>query len=159
MAPQNGDVENGDVEKELRREAQPDAAEMGEYGNLVRYISTYKDGRRGSTVSSIVDDEEPKKKWWQRKSKGGVTGQFDTPDEWLNTDMRQGLSTHDVESRRKKTGWNELTTEHTNLFIQFLGYFQGPILYGKSLALLLASASIDRVTSYGTCCPPRCRSA
>ena len=136
MAPLNGDVENGDVEKELRGNPEPAADEnMGEYGNLVRYISTYKDGRRGSTVSSIVNDEEPKKKFWQKKSKG-TDGVFDTPDEWLNTDMKQGISDHDVETRRKKTGWNELTTEHTNLFIQFLSYFQGPILYGKSLPLL-----------------------
>ncbi|TVY23469.1 Plasma membrane ATPase [Lachnellula hyalina] len=139
MAPLNGDVENGDVEKELRGNPEPAADEnMGEYGNLVRYISTYKDGRRGSTVSSIANDEEPKKKFWQKKSKG-TDGVFDTPDEWLNTDMKQGLSDHDVETRRKKTGWNELTTEHTNLFIQFLSYFQGPILYVMELAVLLAA--------------------
>ncbi|TVY56610.1 Plasma membrane ATPase [Lachnellula cervina] len=133
MAPLNGDVENGDVEKELRGNPAPAADEnMGEYGNLVRYISTYKDGRRGSTVSSVAAEEEPKKKWWQKKAKG-TNGVFDTPEEWLNTDMKQGLSEHDVEARRKKTGWNELTTEHTNLFIQFLGYFQGPILYVPQL--------------------------
>jgi H+-transporting ATPase len=136
MAPLNGDVENGDVEKELRREGEPanDTAEMGEYGNLVRYISTYKDGRRSSVVSSIGGYEEPKKKWYQfGKSKGaGGDGSFETPEDWLTTDMRQGLSAHDVESRRKKTGWNELTTEKENLFLKFLSYFQGPILYGKS---------------------------
>ena len=134
MAPLNGDVENGDVEKEQRREAEPTDAEMGEYGNLVRYISTYKDGRRGSMVSSLNDDEEPKKKWYQfgkRKGAGG-DGSFETPEEWLTTDMRQGLSHNDVESRRKKTGWNELTTEKENMFLKFLSYFQGPILYGKS---------------------------
>ncbi|TVY45358.1 Plasma membrane ATPase [Lachnellula subtilissima] len=125
--------------KELRGNPEPAADEnMGEYGNLVRYISTYKDGRRGSTVSSVANEEEPKKKFWQKKSKG-TDGVFDTPDDWLSTDMKQGLSDHDVETRRKKTGWNELTTEHTNLFIQFLGYFQGPILYVMELAVLLAA--------------------
>ncbi|TVY48861.1 Plasma membrane ATPase [Lachnellula occidentalis] len=140
MAPLNGDVENGDVEKELRGNPAPAADEnMGEYGNLVRYISTYKDGRRGSTVSSVaLEEEEKKKHFWNRKAKG-ADGVFDTPDDWLNTDMKQGLSDHDVESRRKKTGWNELSTEHTNLFIQFLGYFQGPILYVMELAVLLAA--------------------
>jgi H+-transporting ATPase len=132
MAPPNGDVENGDVEKELQRDVQPnDGADMGEYGNLIRYISNYKDGRRGSTVSSLqVDEENEKKHFWQRKSKGGFAGNYETPEEWLNTDWKHGLSNQEVEQRRKKSGWNELTTEKENMFLKFLSYFQGPILYG-----------------------------
>lgn len=132
MAPPNGDVENGDAEKELQRDVQPnDGADMGEYGNLIRYISNYKDGRRGSTVSSLqVDEENKKKHFWQRKAKGGYSDNYETPEEWLGTDWKRGLTTHDVESRRKKTGWNELTTEKENMFLKFLSYFQGPILYG-----------------------------
>ena len=134
MAP-HGDLGNGDVEKDQRPvTAQPNEGEdMGEYGNLVKYISNYRDGRRasiggGSTLSDV--DEKPKK-WYQFGSKkGGADGSFDTPEEWLQTDWKRGLSTQEVESRRRKTGFNELTTEKTNLFIQFLSYFTGPILYG-----------------------------
>ena len=61
----------------------------------------------------------------------GVSEGFVTPDEWLETDLRSGLSSSDIEPRRKKTGWNELVTEKTNIFIQFIGYFRGPILYGE----------------------------
>ena len=53
------------------------------------------------------------------------------PDEWLNADIKQGISESDVESRRKRFGWNEITTEKENLFIKFLSFFTGPILYGK----------------------------
>jgi H+-transporting ATPase len=137
MAPLNGDIENGDVEKDARRDTVADdgqdGQDMGEYGNLVRYISTYRDGRRGSTASGAgLGDEKPKKRhWWSRKA-GGSEGQgFETPDDWLMTDMKAGLSTTDVEHRRKKTGWNELTTEKENLFLKFLGYFKGPVLYGQ----------------------------
>jgi H+-transporting ATPase len=137
MAPPNGDVENGDFEKEQRRlNSEAEAAgddDMGEYGNLVKYISNYRDGRRASIggVSSLNAGEDKPKKWWQfGKSQGGPDGTFDTPEEWLQTDWKRGLSTNDVELRRKKTGWNELTTEKENLFIKFLSYFTGPILYG-----------------------------
>lgn len=135
MAPPNGDIENGDVEKEQARRdtlGGDDSADLGEYGNLVKYISNYRDGRRSSVAGSTYDDL-PKKKWYQfgkpKNAQGGTT--FEVPEDWLNTDWKQGLTSHDVEMRRKKTGWNELTTEKENMFLKFLSYFTGPILYGK----------------------------
>tara|TARA_R110002060_G_scaffold55202_5_gene65730 strand:- start:815 stop:1267 length:453 start_codon:yes stop_codon:yes gene_type:complete len=134
MAPHQ-DIENGDAEKELRRDAQPnDGGDLGEYGNLVKYISNYRDGRRASVAGSIYDDV-PKKKWYQfgkkNKLQPGADGSFEAPEEWMQTDWKKGLTTQEVESRRRKTGWNELTTEKENLFLKFLGFFTGPILYGK----------------------------
>lgn len=126
--------ENGDAEKDIRRDTigDNDGADMGEYGNLVRYISTYRDGRRGSTASggAGADPHEKKKGFFSRKKKGEVSGVFETPDDWLTTDMKAGLRSSDVEARRRKTGWNELTTEKENLFLKFVGFFKGPVLYG-----------------------------
>lgn len=109
-----------------------------EYSNLVRYISTYRDGRRKSTISigsqaPAGDDEKqpPKWKFWAKKQTASDGTGFVPPEEWLNTDMKQGLSEADLAPRRKQAGWNELTTEKENLFIKFLGFFRGPILYGK----------------------------
>ena len=48
----------------------------------------------------------------------------------INTQLRSGLTSHDVETRRKRYGYNEISSEKTNLLKQFLGYFTGPILYG-----------------------------
>jgi H+-transporting ATPase len=129
-------IENGDAEKQPRP---LDVGEdLGEYGNLVKYISNYRDGRRGSTSGASTYDDAPKKKWYQFGKKGalGGDGVFDTPEDWLTTDWKQGLSIHEVESRRKKTGWNELTTEKENLFLKFLGFFTGPILYGTRFHFL-----------------------
>ena len=56
---------------------------------------------------------------------------YEVPEDWLETDIKQGLSNHTVEERRKKSGFNELTTEKENMFIKFIGYFRGPILYGE----------------------------
>lgn len=52
------------------------------------------------------------------------------PEEMLCTDIMHGISASEVDNRRRRFGWNEITTEKTNLFKQFLSYFTGPILYG-----------------------------
>ncbi|KAE8378576.1 hypothetical protein BDV26DRAFT_292108 [Aspergillus bertholletiae] len=130
------DVENGDR----------DGANLDEYAALNRYISTARDKRRGSTSSAGAMSAKKAKKGWQFWKKGGEGGAeegFVCPDEWLETDMRSGLRGADVEARRKRTGWNELTTEKTNFFVQFIGYFRGPILYVMELAVLLAAGLRD----------------
>jgi len=130
-------LENGDVEKdESRLKFAGNADEGDEYTRLVRYISTYNEGgRRKSTASQLEQAGVKKKPWWAFWRKGPKventsTGDFEVPDEWLESDIRQGISNTEVELRRKKTGFNELTTEKVNPFLQFLSYFQGPILYG-----------------------------
>ncbi|GES57636.1 plasma membrane ATPase 2 [Aspergillus terreus] len=137
------DVENGD-------HSRPDVNEGGaldEYTALNRYISTAQAKRRGSTSSAgaMSAKKEGKKPWYAfwRKAGDGVESGFVCPDEWLETDMRQGLRSSDIEPRRKRTGYNELTTEKTNFFIQFIGYFRGPILYVMELAVLLAAGLRD----------------
>lgn len=97
-----------------------------EYTNLVKYISTFRDGRRKSTASELGMDEEPKKKpWWKfggsKKGENG-DGTFEVPDDWLDTELKQGLSNAEVENRRKKTGWNELTTERENMCVQHVRF-------------------------------------
>lgn len=103
---------------------------LGEYGQLVRYISKYK-GREEGEKDAAAEEEEGKKSKKGKKAGSDGAG-FETPDDWLNTSMSQGLSSQDVESRRKKTGWNELTTENESLFWKFIGFFKGPVLYGSS---------------------------
>jgi H+-transporting ATPase len=164
--PPNGDVENGKYDDKDKADAPRTSGNFagglvlpndgigetdeGEYGNLVRYISQYKDGRRASTVSAHGDDAG-KKPWWKfwggKKGENGLDG-FETPEEWLETNLQRGLASGEVETRRKKTGWNELVTEKENMFLTFLSYFQGPILYGECIpwfsdASLRGRASID----------------
>lgn len=125
------DVENG--ERHERHDA-GDGGNLDEYSALNRYISTARDGRRGSTSSAgaLSAAGEKKKPWWKFGGKGDDATEegWQAPDEWLETDLRSGLSSGDIEPRRKKCGWNELSTEKTNIFVQFIGYFRGPILYG-----------------------------
>ncbi|CAL5866078.1 uncharacterized protein PFLUO_LOCUS285 [Penicillium psychrofluorescens] len=139
------DVENGDRHREAGDIN--DGGNLDEYSALNRYISTARDGRRGSTSSAGAlsaggEKKRPWYKFWGKKGDGVDEG-FVCPDEWLETPLRQGLNDHDIEPRRKRTGWNELVTEKTNIFIQFIGYFRGPILYVMELAVLLAAGLRD----------------
>lgn len=135
---QNGDA-NETAEWRNRVDARPNEDEdLEEYAGLVKYISTYRDGRRQSSVAQGQDQEQKKVPWYTPWKRGKKTdaGEFEIPIEWLDTDMSSGLKDTDIEHRRKKHGWNELTSEQTNLFIQFLSYFTGPILYGKNSSQL-----------------------
>ncbi|KAL8674754.1 MAG: hypothetical protein Q9168_000838 [Polycauliona sp. 1 TL-2023] len=119
-----------------------------EYQNLVRYISNYREGRRKSVASVAPDDEAVNKPWWKFWAKKGAApgmdpNNFETPDDWLYTDLKQGLSGGDLDSRRKHSGWNELSTEKENMFLKFLSYFTGPILYVMEIAVLLAAGLQD----------------
>ncbi|KAJ5153049.1 Plasma membrane ATPase [Penicillium canariense] len=137
------DVENGDRHREA---GDVNDGNLDEYSALNRYISTARDGRRGSTSSAAaLSAKEEKRPWWKFFGKKGDSVQegWQCPDEWLETDLRSGLSSSDIEPRRKKCGWNELTTEKVNIFVQFIGYFRGPILYVMELAVLLAAGLRD----------------
>ena len=111
-----------------------DWSNLDEYGKLVKYVSTFKDANAG--------DEEPgeiveKRMWyapWKKrkvrvKKLEGQTGKY--PDEWKITDIREGLSSEEIPLRRRRAGWNELTSEKENPIAKILSYFQGPILYGE----------------------------
>ena len=162
---ENKDLENGDPKRERISFADawdPDKDE-GEYANLIRYISTYRDRRFSKAPSQVsgddVADASEKKKapfykrWFTNSSGPGEL--FEVPEDWLLTDIKTGLSSAEVEARRKKTGWNELATEKENMFLKFIGYFKGPILYGQSPAS--SPDSLESLThpSYGACCSSR----
>lgn len=139
------DLENGDPKRERISFADgwdPDKDE-GEYANLLRYISTYRDRRFSKAPSQVsgddVDASKPKKAGFFTRIFGGGTGPgelFEIPEDWVLTDINTGLTSAEVENRRKKTGFNELATEKENMFLKFLGYFKGPILYGKLSQLM-----------------------
>ena len=144
------DLEKGNAKEEARRSATlaDDNAPTDEYTGLVRFISTYHD----THVHAAAADEEDKclpakRHWWSGKAKDSGAG-FDTPPEWLETDMKTGLTSADVEQRRKKAGWNELMTEKENPFLKFLGYFRGPILYGDFPISVADHVMELKLTSY-----------
>ncbi|OJJ48502.1 hypothetical protein ASPZODRAFT_62164 [Penicilliopsis zonata CBS 506.65] len=157
--PQPGPVADGDVERgEGRRGStrtserrisrisiKEDWANLDEYGKLVKYVSTFREPGDGEGEGQV----QMKRVWYApwRKRKVRIkdgdheAGKF--PDEWLVTNIHQGLSNTEVQNRRRVAGWNELVSEKENPIAKFLSYFRGPILYVMEIALLLAAALDD----------------
>ncbi|KAF2744322.1 plasma-membrane proton-e [Sporormia fimetaria CBS 119925] len=117
---------------------------MDEYSALQQYISCYRDSRPNEFAN---DAQTAKPKWWQFWKSGPTGAEVSqgaiVPPEFLDTDFRGGLSTHEVETRRKRYGPNEITTEKVNMFKQILSYFTGPILYVMEIAAILAAGLED----------------
>ncbi|KAK9343444.1 hypothetical protein V1522DRAFT_431647 [Lipomyces starkeyi] len=133
------DLENGDPSRESQSfETVDNVDNVDEYTGLIRYVSTYRDPELKATADAevSVDFEEaapwyaPWRRWRERRAKLGK-GQFIVPDSWLTTDIKLGLSSVEVENRRRKVGWNELYAEKENMLLKFLEYFKGPILYDE----------------------------
>ncbi|CAK4031989.1 Plasma membrane ATPase [Lecanosticta acicola] len=145
------DLENGEGAADRSRkwsQAPGNIDDLDEYTALQKYISTYRDPKAAQEEEAAEKGTEgQKKKSWQFWKKSGSDQPTDegghVPDEWLTADIKQGISHNDVESRRKRFGWNELTTEKENLFLKFLSFFTGPILYVMELAVLLAAGLRD----------------
>ena len=51
------------------------------------------------------------------------------PEDLLQTDTRNGLTTAEVEQRRKRYGLNQMKEDKENLILKFLMYFVGPIQF------------------------------
>ncbi|EME44210.1 hypothetical protein DOTSEDRAFT_71892 [Dothistroma septosporum NZE10] len=145
------DLENGEGGAADRSrkwsQAPGNIEDLDEYTALQKYISTYRDPKAAAAEENAgkEDEAKPKKAWqfWKKSDDAAGTGDMTVPEEWLQADIKQGIAEHDVESRRKRFGWNEITTEKENLFIKFLGFFTGPILYVMECAVLLAAGLRD----------------
>lgn len=142
MASQ-GDVERADARRGSRisrASLREDYASLDEYGKLVKYVSTFRDA--GVEQAEAGEYEEQRvwyAPWKKRKVRVQLAedeaGRF--PDDWLITNIREGLSSEVVNQRRRRAGWNELVSEKENPIAKVLSYFRGPILYGTCLILLL----------------------
>lgn len=123
------------------------AAEGDEYGQLVEFIRAQKQGG-GDDEEGDETHVERRRNWltpWKvkevRVNKNGEVEEVASkvPASWLETDMQRGISESDVSKRRSMFGFNELESPSENLFLKFLSFFQGPILYVMELAAALAA--------------------
>jgi H+-transporting ATPase len=104
---------------------------MDEYTALDKFITLYRDQRPAENQTAAA---VKRPKWWQiwksEPTAAELGHEVTVPADWLDTDLRNGLTSHDVDLRRRRYGWNEITTEKVNFLKQFLSYFTGPVLYG-----------------------------
>jgi H+-transporting ATPase len=138
-----GDAERADARRGSRisrASLREDYANLDEYGKLVKYVSTY---REAGAEQAEAGEYEKRRIWYAPWKKRKVrvqpiedqAGHF--PDDWLITNIREGLSSEVVDQRRRRSGWNELVSEKENPIAKVLSYFQGPILYGTGLPCYL----------------------
>lgn len=144
----HGDTERPDGRRGSRisrASLKEDFASLDEYGKLVKYVSTYRDA---GALSADDTDVEEKRLWYAPWKKRKVhvrklDNSLTFPDDWLITNIREGLSGEEVNARRRRSGWNELTSEKENPIAKILSYFQGPILYGGFHPTMRARASVS----------------
>ncbi|KAJ7441468.1 plasma-membrane proton-e [Mycena galericulata] len=117
-----------------------------EYEVLLRYA---KDQAALASKGSDEDDDEgehqQKRLWYAPWKKVTVKSDKEKkiPDDWLTTNMTQGLEDGDVDTRRKQFGFNELQSPKENQFLKFISYFRGPILYTMEIAVILSAGLQD----------------
>ncbi|PUU74586.1 plasma membrane ATPase [Tuber borchii] len=73
------------------------------------------------------------------------------PEDLLQTDTRTGLTSNEVDQRRRKYGLNQMKEEKENLILKFLMYFVGPIQFVMEAAAILAAGLQDWV-DFGVIC-------
>lgn len=128
-----------------RASLREDYNNLDEYGKLVKYVSTFRDTNlEGAEAGDFEEIRVWYAPWKKRKvrilSAEDQAGRF--PDDWLVTDIREGLSSEVVNQRRRRSGWNELVSEKENPIAKVLSYFRGPILYGSYFMLRLCIQSL-----------------
>ncbi|KAL4886285.1 plasma membrane ATPase [Aspergillus karnatakaensis] len=128
-----------------RASAKEDWSNLDEYGKLVKYISTAGVGGKEEGEGEVEERRVWYAPWKKRKVQVKTTeeepGKF--PDDWLITDIKEGLPSGEIQNRRRRAGWNELVSEKENPIAKVLSYFRGPILYVMELAVLLAAGLED----------------
>lgn len=114
-----------------RASVKEDYGNLDEYGKLVKYVSTFRDADAADEDTELVEKRVWYAPWKKRQVRvRSVDKSGDFPDNWLITDIREGLTSDEAFQRRRRSGWNELVSEKENPIAKFLSYFRGPILYG-----------------------------
>lgn len=121
--------EEGDEYEILLRFAEDEAAKLG----------------HGENEEGEEEEGEEVRLWympWKKVRRGSVK-EKKVPQDWLHTDVQQGLPSAEVDKRRATFGWNELQSQDENQILKFISYFRGPILYVMELAVCLSAGLRD----------------
>jgi H+-transporting ATPase len=116
-----------------------------EYTALLHFITNAEKMKPSDEDDDDDEDVVHKRVWYMPWKAREIRGAGRVPAEWLETDMQQGLTGGEADSRLKRVGPNELSAAKENQFKKVLGYFRGPILYCMEAAVALAGGLQDWV--------------
>ncbi|EIM19139.1 plasma-membrane proton-e [Wallemia mellicola] len=126
-----------DGEKQPRYEDQEESPQH-EYNALVEYIQNVE-LRKGDDNVEEAEEIHYRRPWYAPWKKIEIRQQGKSvPEDWYTADIRHGISSSDVEPRRRQFGFNELESPEENLVLKFIGFFRGPVLYVMEGAVGLA---------------------
>lgn len=94
------------------------------------------DDEEDEDMDALIDElesQDGQEEQEEEEAEGG--DQPAVPEEMLNTSTRHGLSDAEVAIRRKRFGLNQMKEEKVNHFLNFLGYFVGPIQFVMEVSL------------------------
>jgi H+-transporting ATPase len=115
-------------------------------------------------IDALIDDLESQdgNEVLEEESVAAGASARPVPEDLLQTDTRTGLTSAEVEQRRKKYGLNQMKEEKENLVLKFLMYFVGPIQFVMEVSFSQLSTYwlgiLKLIESTGCCCPC-CRSS
>ena len=121
----SGNIDNGDNvhnEKEISNSAKAEK----------KAAAADDDSDEEEDMDALIDELESQDggAGQEEEEEEGEAGEAPpVPEELLQTDTRMGLTEHEVTTRRKKYGLNQMKEEKENLVLKFLGYFVGPIQF------------------------------
>lgn len=131
-----------------------------------------EDEEEDQDMDALIEELESEDEHQQEEDEGAdTTNDEETPEAQLQTSLQTGLTSQEVAERLRKYGKNQMKEEKTNLFLQFVMYFVGPIQFVMEVSKLnhIASAlpptglhstsllSLDTLTNFSigrctTCC-------
>ncbi|KAF8245802.1 plasma membrane ATPase [Wilcoxina mikolae CBS 423.85] len=104
-------------------------------------------------IDALIDDLESQDGGEDEYEDEAVAGSSarPIPEDLLQTDTRVGLTSVEVDQRRRRYGLNQMKEDKENLILKFLMYFVGPIQFVMEAAAILAAGLQDWV-DFGVIC-------
>lgn len=94
-------------------------------------VAPVEDDEDIEDMDALIDDLESQDGQEEYEDEEVVAGASarPVPEDLLQTDTRVGLTSAEVDQRRKKYGLNQMKEEKENMILKFLMYFVGPIQF------------------------------
>lgn len=105
-------------------------------------------------IDALIDDLESQAGDEEEYDEDAAPGSSarPVPEDLLQTDTRNGLTSAEVEQRRRRYGLNQMREDKENLILKFLMYFVGPIQFVMEVRVPPPQVASLLCCSIARCC-------